>query len=118
MDVHPHASAGTASYSKVCGGKETVARACNANDGCNAFTFGAEGDCGYLKHKYHSDPSAPLLFKNDGRGWDVFVSELIVPKSRGGALDCGALKDPAHPLLKEVCAIKQALPQVSGSLYA
>lgn len=115
MDV----SSSTASFSKVCGGKEALARACNANDACNAFTFGAEGDCGYLKRKYHSDPSAPLLFKDaKGRGWDVYVSELIVPKSRGGALDCAAVKDPAHPLQKEVCAITQALPQVSGSLYA
>jgi len=107
-----------ASYNRVCGGKEAVARACNSNENCNAFTFGAEADCGYLKRKYHSDPSEPLLFKNEGRGWDVYVSELIIPKTRGGSLDCVALKKPAHPLLEEVCSIKQGLPQSSGSLYA
>jgi hypothetical protein len=106
-------------YSKVCGGKEAVARACTADNSCNAFTFGAEGDCGYLKRQYHrSDNPSQLAFKkSEGRGvWDVYVWEGTVPKGRGGALDCGSLKEFNQPLLKEACAIKQALPQVSGSL--
>lgn len=104
-------SSNNAWHTKVCGGRDAVAKACDARQDCGAFTFGGEGDCGYLKRHYWSNSQDPpaLEFQANGKGWDAFVWEGIIGKPAGGAFDC-------QNDWRKICSIKAALPMKTGEL--
>lgn len=70
-------------YWKVCGGRAAVQAACKSiARGCEAYTFGGEGGCGYLKTTGNAHRRFEGALKADGRGWSTYIMYNALPKVR------------------------------------